>query len=497
MLAALALWSLVPLVVLLLDSGGRVFNGSDGLQVSDHLQYLSLIRDAGENILVSNRFDVVEDPHLFLHPMLALSGLAWKLGASIQLSYLLWKPVAVLVLWAGFAAYVRRLFGADRAGGLAALGLALFFLTPATYAAEWLGGSPELRFGTAVVGLETYAADYPWGGYTGTVSIALVPLFLLGIERVLDPARRAPGRSVSWYAICTGLAGMLASWLHPWQGIILLVIVAGLVVWERFDRRHLNLVGPAALTALPLAYLFVLSHTDSSWAFVSQTNDYPHFGNWLALGFAPAVLALPALFGGPLDVQERLLRLWPAAALVVYLALQSSWFYHAFAGLSLPLAVLAVRTWSRSGLPRWAAIAAVTVLIAPGLVFSVLELRETRDDHFLAPDERRALGFLDESSREGPVLARLDLGQAVPAFTGRNTYVGHYTWTPDYDARVGQAAELLAGRLPPPEARALVRQSKAAFVLGDCDDRAPLQRTLGPLLVGVRRIGCATVYEVR
>src|SRR3954454_11804892 len=105
-LAALVVGSLVPFVLLL--GGGDVFNGSDGIQVQDHMQYLSFIRESGEHLLISNRFDVAHDPRVFLHPVEAISGVAWRLGASLQLAFLMWKPAAVLVLFAGFAAYVRR-----------------------------------------------------------------------------------------------------------------------------------------------------------------------------------------------------------------------------------------------------------------------------------------------------------------------------------------------------------------------------------------------------
>jgi hypothetical protein len=278
----------------------------------------------------------------------------------------------------------------------------------------------------------------------------------------------------------------------------LLVIVAGLVAWERFDRRYLALAVPVALTAAPLLYMWALSHTHSSWEFVSRPNDFAHVGLWLILGLAPALLALPGFPGRDLDVQERVLRIWPVAALLVYFALQQSWFYHAFAGLSLPLAVLAVRGWQRLSLPRAAAVSAIALLTLPGMVFTVIELRKTRGDHFFKRGENQALAYLDRSSRPGAVLAPLaPLGQAVPGFAGRDTYVGHYNWTPDYPERKDRAEALFDGRLKPPEARRLVRDSGAAFLASDCRGRVNLERVLGPLLVGVHRFGCATVYDVR
>src|SRR5207245_1936084 len=122
----------------------------------------------------------------------------------------------------------------------------------------------------------------------------------------------------------------------------------------------------------------------------------------------------------------------------------------------------------------------------------------TNSQHFFAPGEARALAFLNRSHRPGPVLApAMPLGQAVPAFTGRRTYVGHYYWTPDYPARRAATDALFAGRLAPAQAELLVRVSRAAFLLADCShDRVDLSRPLRSLVVRTWRFGCATVYEV-
>lgn len=494
--AALALWTLVPMFTLL--GHGGVFNGVDSLDVPDLMQYMSFIRDSGQHVLIANQFDVVADPHLFLDPVFALSGLAWRLGASIQLALLLWVPVSLVALLVGFAAYVRRLLGRDRIATAVALVLAFFFVTPAMPLAQWLHASSTLRFGTQVVGLELFAGSYAWSGGPA-IAIAAMPCFLLAVERLLDRSRRTAGRSGAWYAAWAALAGMLATWVHPWQGITLLAIVAALVVWGRFDRRYLALVLPAALTAAPLAYYLALSHSHSSWMTVSRPNDYAHFGLWLTLGMAPVLLALPGLRGRDLDLQERMLRIWPFATFGVYLALDRTWFYQALAGLSLPLAILAVRGWRVLRAPRVLAVAAVVAVTLPGMIWVVQQLVLTRADRFFSTGEARALAFLDRSRRAGPVLApAMPLGQAVPAFTGRQTYVGHYYWTPDYPGRSALAAQLFNGQLSRAQAAQLLRVSKAAFLLSDCrPGRANLQPRLGGLIARVWRFGCATVYEVR
>lgn len=504
---ALALWALVPFAVFFLrldgglavDTGRGVFYGSTGLVWVDQLQYMAWIREAGEHVLFSNRFDVKSDPRLFFHPMVAVSGLAWKLGASMPVAFLLWIPVTVILLFAGFAAYVRRFLAGQRAPQAAALVLALFFVTPASPLVDWLGGEGLLQFGTLLLGLELFSAGYLWGGFGGAISIALMPLFLLGVERILDPSRRRAGRSRNWYVAWTGTAGLFASWLHPWQGVVLLLIVAGFIAWDRFRRRNLVLAVPVGLTVAPLLYLFVLSRTDSSWGLAGGHGaGYSHLGWWFYLSMAPALLALPGFRGGQLDLQERMLRLWPAAALIAYFGLQQSWFYHALAGLTLPLAILGVRGWQRVGLPRGLGAVALVALTLPGMAWTVQALRSQQAEHFLAPGEHDALAYIERSPRPGAVLAPLwVVGPAVPAFAGRSTWIGHPTWTPNWGQRSKQAEQLFAGRLRPAEARRLVREAGVAFVASDCRRRTDLRRALRPLLTGVRRFGCATVYEVR
>jgi hypothetical protein len=194
-----------------------------------------------------------------------------------------------------------------------------------------------------------------------------------------------------------------------------------------------------------------------------------------------------------------MLRIWPVAAFAVYLALDRTWFYHAFAGLSLPLAILAVKGWRRLRVPRALAAAALLLATAPGMVWIVQQLVQTQGQHFFRPGEARALAFLDRASRPGPVLApAMPLGQAVPAFAGRRTYVGHYYWTPDYPGRAAAADALFDGRLSRAQASQLVRSSQAAFLASDCRrGRVDLTPLLGQMILRTWRFGCATVYELR
>ena len=488
LLGLLAGWSLIPLAagVAHLIQHGDVLGGTDGIGVVDHFQYLAWIREAGEDGLISNRYDLGASDGVYLQPMWLLSGLATAAGMPIQGGLLIWKPVCVLVLFAGSLAYVRRMLE-GRGAQLAALALALFYLPPAAalMGRTWIGDAGEDTL-VYLFGFEVSPATFLWGYVQTAIAVGLMPVFLLAVER------RRLGLAAA--------AGLVVSWVHPWQGMVLLGVLAGLAVWGRMLRP---LALPALATAVPIVYFVVLAQIDPAWGEGSEDVGYPHEWVWLVVAIAPlAAFALAgALTGRPLrelDLQERMLLLWPVATLVIYGLLDRTFIYNVLSGLTIPLAVLAVRGGRR--LPRWAAVAAVAFATLPGLANVAYEFREGRgadaSPRYLEPGEADALDFLDDSARDGGVLTRFYLGQAVPGLSGRQTYVGHPAWTPDFGGRVDETEELFGGDMAPAEARALVRRTGAEFVVQDCAERTDLSATLGPLIRRTHRFGCATVYEV-
>ncbi len=488
LLGLLAGWSLIPLAagVAHLVQHGDVLGGTDGIGVVDHFQYLAWIREAGEDGLISNRYDLGASDGVYLQPMWLVSGLAWAVGLPIQAGLLIWKPACVLVLFAGSLAYVRRTLE-GRGARLAALALALFYLPPAAalMGRTGLGDAAEDNL-VYLFGFELSPATFLWGYVQTAIAVGLMPVFLLAVER------RRVGVAVA--------AGLVVSWVHPWQGMVLLGILAGIAVWGRMVRPF---VVPALATVAPIVYFVVLAQIDPAWGEGSEDVGYPHEWAWLIVAIAPlALFALAgALTGRPLrelDIQERMLLLWPLVTLVIYGALDRTFIYNVLSGLTIPLAVLAVRGARR--LPRWVAVAAVVVATLPGLANLVHEFRDGlgagESPRYLEPGEADALEFLDDSPREGGVLTRFYLGQAVPGLSGRHTYVGHPVWTPDFGDRVVEMEDFVRGRLTAAEARALVGRTGAAFVLQDCRVSTSPAADLGPLVRRTHRFGCATVYEV-
>jgi hypothetical protein len=491
-LAALAGFSLVVLAALL--TKGRQITGADGLLASDQLQYYTWIRQAAEHGLIGNEYDMAPDNRVFLHPGFLISGALHALGLSVPLSYLLWKPVAVGALFAGALLYTRRLLPA---GGprYVALVLALLAVMPASPLVAWTdwGGNPR-QYTFDFISGELGSSQYLWGYLMTAIAVGLMPLALLWAEQ----------RRWLWAAA----AALLITWLQPWQGGTLLLAIGVAELATR--RRSAGVLAVFAAGTAPAVYYAVLERTDAAWELAGQVNaagSQPTWSwPWWAIALVVAPLAVPAALAYRRrtgDWQEIAVRVWPFAALAVYLAPVGTFPYHSFQGLSIPLAILAVQgvlsVWPR---PRtWVVAACLVVMVVPGSIHkftvAVNSVRAAGDPYFVFEGEQEALDALERDPRPGGVLAPAYGGHMLPYKTGREVYVGALSWTPDWEQRVEETNALFEGDMPPAEAQALARRSGARFVFVDCrPGLRDLRPVLGPAITRVRRFGCATLYDL-
>jgi hypothetical protein len=502
----LVVWCFAPLVALLIDVRvhGGVLSGSDGASAgADQFQYLAWIRESGAHGAIADAFELSPSRAVFVHPMFLISGLLSRLGLGLQLAYLLWKPVAAAALLCGFGLFVARALRGWAA--LAALAVALFYLTPLLPVLDWANALHGWSRFDLVLGAEELSPAWQlWGYLPAALAIGLLPLALLASERALAASAR-DNRWAGRWSVWAAAAGVLVSWLHPWQGATLVLVWAGVAIWGRSWRSSRSLIVPVAAALAPLLYYEVLAHADAAWRLADRQNTTAHLPAWaLAAALAPlALLALPAFLRRPADVFGRFTRLWVASALVVYFA-ERSFPFHALEGLSLPLAILAVEVWvarpARRSRVTIAAASAVTATVVLAAVWSALYYRDNVDSH-AAPytftaQERGALAYLERAPHSGGVLASYYLGMAVPAFTGRSTWVGHYIWTPQFVSRALLAESLFNGRLTPTAAGAFIRASGARYVLDDCGPGADLPKLLPGVLLRRAAFGCVTVYEL-
>jgi hypothetical protein len=510
-LGLLAAFAAVSIWVLALDvwqvvAHGLVWTGTDGFFVIDQMQYLAWIRDASHHLLASNLFVLRSTPADYFQPAVAVSGVFAALGLAPSLSLLLWKPVAVVATFFGTRAYVNRSL-TWRSERRPALALGLFF------------ASFTSVFGAFGVIGDLAPGFLSWGYPFGLLSLAAMLFALVAY------ARDRTSHQLNWKA---PVLGALASSLHPWQGEVLFLTIVGAELISftrgvvarggvsplRLGARLRQQLAPAAvmlgMTLLPLLYYAVLGKVDLSWGLAREASRHS-FSLWsMVLALAP--LALPALLAyrmPPRDFLAAATRIWPLAALIVYelSSIMKVTPLHAFSGITVPLAILAIEglrlvRWNR--LPRarvigWALVIAGTV---PATAYELSVAHKFMaptpgNANFIAPDEQRALDYLSRTRQQGGVLTRFYLGSVVPARTGRRTFVGNCLWSqPHCTPRAQTVQKLFDGTLSRRTARGFVRRSGARFALADCQFPARLIRTLGELVVGTHHFGCATVYEL-
>ncbi len=558
-LAAVSLW------VLALDLwqvivNGRTWTGTDGLFIVDQLQYLAWIRDASQHVLISNLFVLQHTPGDYFQPAIAISGGLTALGVAPWVSLLLWKPVAVGAVFFVVRAYVLR-----SVEGLwarrAALVLALFFGSFTVVYGSWtvLGdlfpGFLSWGYVFALLGLALMAGavlvyDRAWSqgrvswwpGLLGATASLLHPwngelviAVVLGTEmliRLSSWRSRAPGaRSRAQRA---GSRQAPSLWLGSLQLTSLPVgsarlragagepgLANGRSRTERV-RSYLAALDPprgfwllgvtVTLTALPLLYYAVLGRTDSSWQLArgASKHSYPLWSIFLAL----APLLVPAVLGyreRPRSFLAAATRVWPIGAVAIYIFSASAVGatpLHAFQGITIPLAVLAVQGaqvagWRRLPHSRPLAILAVLVLTVP-TTFDELKVARNLaaptggNANFITGSEKQALDYLASDRAPGGVMTEPYLGSAVPGMTGRRTYVGDCLWSePDCYGRTTATQELFGGSMSAAGARHFVLGSGARFVLADCSSTADINKLLGPVIESTRRFGCAAVYTVK
>jgi hypothetical protein len=497
-LTLLGLFALMSMWVVAVDvwqavAHDRIWTGTDGFFIVDQMQYLAWIQSASHHLLVANLFVLRDTPSDYFQPAVAISGAIAALGVAPWLALLLWKPVAVLATFFALRTYAYRTVtstGQRRAVIL----LGLFF------------GSFSVVYGSFGIVGDMMPGWLSWGYPFGLIAVALIVFALLGYAQA-----RERGQLV-W---APGLLGGVASTLHPWQGelLILIVALAELIRW-REHRRGRGLTLPVltlALTGAPLVYYLALGQIDLSWGLAREASNHT-FSLWsILIGIAPlALVAALGYRGRPRDFLELSTRLWPLAALVIWLlsATQlSATPLHAFNGITLPLAVLAVTGVTRQGwhrLPR-ARLAGAVLLAAATIPANAYAIAvaptyvnpTAGNANFITRDERDALAFLRRDPDDGGVLTQFYLGETVPAQTGRHTLVGDCLWSePACMPRSLAADALFEGKMTPGQARAFVRTSGARFLLASCVPHVNLRRLLGSMIVAVRRFGCAAVFDI-
>ncbi len=471
------------------------------------MQYVGWIRDSAQHVLIGNPFQTSGGSANYFQPGLVISGLITRLGVAAWLSYLLWTPIAAIALFLAARAYVRRLLPGT-ASRRCALILSLFYISPLAELATLSHWNQTLFFES--YGREMWPGFYLWGYPFTALAIALMMTSLMAYER-----DRKDRKVRVWGPLCA----LLCALLQPWQGATLIVLVGISELWLRWKRdERSNPRLPIAFNfgaAIPLGYYFALSHVDASWSLSGRINRLePLPIDDLLLTMLPLAACGVLAYWVPANTSQSVaLRAWPIAAIGVFLTIDvahvGTFPKHSLQGLSIPFAVLAVTgagrlPWGSSVTRVMLGSVLVAALVGPSLARELNMARGTgeptilgAEPFFIRSSEQAALNFLEGDPSPGAVLAPVFLGQIVPAETGRNTWVGIASWTPNYAQRTIIASQLFAGGFTAATSISIVRSSGVRFLLSDCQSQVDLTSRLRPILQSEKHFGCATVYTLR
>ncbi|MGI8559325.1 MAG: hypothetical protein ACR2ND_13660 [Solirubrobacteraceae bacterium] len=499
-LACFGLWAIAPVLVLLVraaDAHGAFTGAFAPLSGADPLRYLAWIRDAGGHGLIANRAAGAASDHVYLHPMFLLSGLVWRLGVDLRLSYLAWFPFVIAVVGGGYLAFARRLATAESVPATLAVALLSLSVFAPLLDYSHLVTATEASHLIDIAGpLSTFW--WTWGYLPSALAIGLMPCYLLLLERRLN--RSTAGTASRRDAIFTSGVAALSAWLSPWSGLTLLLVTLGLAIWQHRFRR---LVIPALALGAPLAYYAALARYSAAWHLTSiQALGVPsHYVVALVIVLLPlAALALPgAMTPTRGEPAQQAVRLWPVAALVLFVLMPSGDRAPVLGGLTLPLAMLAAQGWQRLRLrPGWGA-AAVLVMSVPGMFYAAHTFRDYVQDHYVpyttTRNEESALHYVATVSRARPVLATPYIAHLVPSQLDAGASRGYDSAGASLLAPERTLAVVFAGGAGAQQVRQVLAREQVSILLTDCRaGHAALSRQLGELGFIRHAFGCATVY---
>ena len=507
--------------------------------VFDSMQYLAWAREMGDHMFSANMFSLEPPVRNYINPGLKLSGLLYAVGIGPRWAYGVWIPLGIIALIAAVPRLVRHLTGGGWAA-VAAIALALLFKLPA---GDFVKGIvPKANWNATVYsGYDSWPVFWSWGYSLTAIAVALLCTGVLVYSR-----ERSSGKAFSPLLATIALT---VSWLQPWQGSLLLgmIVLGELVAWralevgDRFPARpRIGLVLTTCLAgAAPLAYYAVMGAIDDSWRINGlQANHYLSGISWwtpLFVLWPLLIAAVPAVIKRPASFTDIAIRLWPPLAIAQMFAIAitgvGNTAQHALKGISIPLAILAVQGAAptikklRPALAALVSVSLIALLTIPGAYYQVKDQSHEmnplgRGGYFIHPSEVAALDYLASAPRQGGVVSSSTLGSMVPWRTGRQTWVGHETWTPRFQSRSQFMEVLLGGVLPywkpAADPAEFAKWTGAAYLVDDCyhsDQRrfnrafalkthtgnhvTTLSEQLKPVTASVHKFDCATVYELK
>ena len=479
------------------------------LDVPDHAQYFSWMREFGQSNLAANQLTPEVNRPAFFN--------------------LLWWFLGRFGVWAGWGfAPVYHLLRVAAASA---------FLWTAYRICSWFfPDRPRRRLGFLIV---TFTSGFGWVlvvlKYTLANGVLLRPMDLFTAEAntflgvmgyphfvaaavyvlVFDLLLRGEAKSSLRYAVAAGVLALFLGWQHAYDlASVYAVLLAYLTLRTIRDRRVPRYLVASSLvigglSVWPALYSVWLTQADPVWKAVLL-----QFAN--AGVFSPAPLDLVVLLGPafllalfalirskPWNLRQQannnvFLTGWFLSYFVlIYLPVDFQ--VHLLNGWQMPIGLLATTAVYRDIIPwvsrklkepgetasRQTRAAVAAILLAAILPTNIYLLAWrfydlSRYDYpfYVSTDDARAFAWLDTHARsEDVVLSSLTIGQFLPAWTGTKAFLAHWAETLDFFGKVDAVRRFYADDSPDAERQALLERFSVDYVyhgqpervLGDFD----------------------------
>ncbi len=499
------------------------------LDVPDHAQYFSWMRELSTQSLASNKMTPEANRPLFFNLLWwGLGRLGRLAGVGYAVMYQLMR-VSAIILFLLVVYRLCRWFIQDEI-----IRKTAFLMITFTSGLGWLLvvikyiGGKEMLFP-----LDVYIAEgNTFLGMLGYPHFIAAALYIFTFDLLL----RGQAQGKVHYAVWAGIFTLFMGWQHAYDLVsVYAVWLAYAVLLAIRDRKlpwHAIRSGVilGAISVWPALYSVALTSMDPVWKAVLK-----QFAN--AGVYTPNLLHLPILFGftfllavygiirmNPLRIKaldDRKLFIvgwFLVTFLVIYLPVDYQ--IHLLNGWQVPMVILAVAVifeviapWAtritrkslqlKPEMTRRIVALGVLVLIIPTNLYlwswRFLDLSRHTYPYYLYKDELDAMGWLEKNAQpEDVVFSSLTTGQYIPAMTGTHAYLAHWAQTLDFFTKTQNVDNFLQGNLDRTEQLRLLTEGSVDYIFWGPAEKA-YDETWTPdlsILKPAYQNGLVTIYRV-
>jgi len=498
------------------------------LDVPDHLQYFSWMRELTDANLAANKLTPEPNEPVFFNLLWwGLGRISRLIGVGYAGTFQILRVFSTLLFLAAvyrLLAYVlplrkERLFA--------------FLLVCFTSGFGWVLVVLKytLTKGELLYPLDVYIAEAnTFLCILGYPHFIAALLYIVTFDLIFIAERTKRYR----YAVLAGLVALFLGWQHAYDLITIYGILGayGILQWYRDRRLPSFLLKSGVILGLiswwPALYSVLLTRLDPIWKAVLEQFDN-------AGVFTPNLLHLPILLGlsfilalvvgivrNPVrlrtfsDVDLFFIGWFWISFILVYLPVDYQ--IHLLNGWQIPIAYLATRGVFDYILPyvsrlkifnkirrRESIILAILFLsVIPTNVYlffwRFIELSRHDYPYYLSTSEMDGLNWLDSHGEESDVvLSSLTIGQYIPAYTGKYAYLAHWAQTVDFFTKRDAVEEFFSDNTGDERRRQILSEKGVDFVF-----YGPAEKLLGSFepagrdyLVRVFEAGEVEIFQVK